>query len=43
MLLADVFENFREIDMKTYGLDPAHYITGCSFSLDVHLENMENK
>jgi hypothetical protein len=27
LLLADVFEAFRELCMKHYGLDPTHYIT----------------
>ena len=28
LLLADVFENFRDICIKNYNLDPAHYYTG---------------
>ncbi|CAH1646013.1 unnamed protein product [Spodoptera littoralis] len=27
LLLTDVFENFRKLCIKTYGLDPAHYYT----------------
>lgn len=27
LLLADVFENFRRVGLKNYGLDPAHYYT----------------
>ena len=34
LLLADVFENFGDVDLKTYNLDPALYITGPGFSLD---------
>ena len=33
-LLADVFENFREIAHMNYGLDPAMYLTMLSFSWD---------
>ena len=34
LLLADVFENFRQICLKQYGLDPAHYYTSPGLSLD---------
>jgi hypothetical protein len=27
ILLADVFENFRDLSLKTYELDPAQYVT----------------
>ena len=27
LLLADVFENFRETCLENYGLDPTHYVT----------------
>ena len=30
VLLADVFENFREVCLKNYGLDPAHFYTTIS-------------
>ena len=32
--LANVFENFRQICLKQYGLDPAHYHTSPGLSLD---------
>ena len=38
LLLADVFENFRKVDLDTYSLDPAHYITGCSYSFDASIK-----
>lgn len=34
LLLADIFENFRKICMKTYKLDPAYYVTTASLSWD---------
>jgi len=43
LLLADVFENFREVDMNTYKLDPAHYVTGCSYSFDASLKKYGKK
>ena len=43
MLLSDVFENYRDLDLKTYNVDPARYLTAPSFSLDVALKNMEKK
>jgi hypothetical protein len=43
MLLADVFENFRDICMKTYNLDPAHYYTAPGFSFDCMLKYTEMK
>jgi len=37
-LLADVFENFRDMAMQYYGLDPAHYLTLPHFSWDAMLK-----
>jgi hypothetical protein len=34
LLLADVFENFRTLSLKLYGLDPAHYVSLPSLSWD---------
>lgn len=38
LLLADVFENFRDICISTYNLDPAHYYTVAGFSFDCILK-----
>ena len=43
MLLSDVFENYRDLDLKTCIVDPVWYLTAPSFSLDVALKNMEKK
>ena len=37
-LLADVLENFRDMAMQYYGLDPAHYLTLPHFSWDAMLK-----
>ena len=37
-LLADVFENFRNLCMEQYGLDPAHYYTSPGLSWDALLK-----
>ena len=48
-LLADVFENFRNICNSIYKLDPAHYLTAPALSWDAwqkktgkHIENLTN-
>ena len=38
LLLADVFENFRDFALAHYGLDPVHYITLPSFAWDALLK-----
>ena len=38
LLLADVFENFREICIKNYNLDPAHYYTASGLAWDAALK-----
>ena len=37
-LLADVFENFRNLCQEQYGLDPAHYFTSPGLSWDALLK-----
>jgi len=34
LLLADVFENFRDLCVKTYNLDPAFYYTAPGYSFE---------
>ena len=41
LLMADVFENFRDICLKIYGLDPAHYFTAPGLSWDACLKKTE--
>ena len=43
MLLSDVFENYRDLVLKTYNVDPAWYLTAPSFSLDVALKKYGEK
>jgi hypothetical protein len=43
MLLVDVFENFRDICLNTYNLDPAFYYTAPGFSFDCMLKYTKMK
>lgn len=43
LLLADVFENFREQCFSPYGLDPSHYYTTPGYSCDAMLRSTEIK
>ena len=41
LLLADVFEDFRNRCMRFYGLDPAHYYTSAGYSWDSMLKKTQ--
>ena len=43
LLLADVFENFRDICIKNYKLDPGHYYTAPGLAWDAALKVTEVK
>jgi hypothetical protein len=38
LLLTDIFENFHDVCMKAYNLDPAYYYTAPGFSFDCMLK-----
>ena len=38
LLLTDVFEDFIDVSLKKYGLDPSHYITSPSLAFDAMLK-----
>ncbi|XP_036143348.1 uncharacterized protein LOC118645749 [Monomorium pharaonis] len=38
LLLADIFENFRDTCIQSYGLDPAHYYTLLGYTWDAMLK-----
>ena len=38
LLLADIFENFRDICLRDYELDPVHYFTLPGFAWDAMLK-----
>jgi len=43
LLLADVFENFRDKCLKYYGLDPCHYFTSPGLAWDAALKKSKIK
>ena len=38
LLLADIFENYRDVCLKNYNLDPAHYLTAPSLAWEAMLK-----
>ena len=43
LLLADVFENFRNMFLKIYELDPARFLTAPGLALRAALKNTKVK
>ena len=41
LLLADVFNNFRDMCIKEYGLDPAHFLSGLAWQACLKKTNIE--
>ncbi len=41
LLLADIFESFRNVCIKNYGLDPAHFVSAPQLSWDAMLKSTE--
>ena len=43
LILADVFEAFREMGQSNFGLDPAHYVSAPQFAWDSMLKSTQAK